>query len=401
MESERFEESSQPVYSSNTEQIDHLDPPVPNYIAPPPSESSFPWNVLSSIFGTSEQKSKPQPPRSPTYVPPFRTVQKSPEQSSKPYQQPIGISNTEGLPAKLPKMQDVPSSFPRLGGYTQGEITSSENLCGSKYDLGKDGAFSDYSVLVMMFIGFLDPDWPNCAGAALKEKGFNVTYCTYKEVEKFLTLIRTGKYNVVWILSSGGGYVDSWTVDSQSTFLKDNFKEQFISAVVDYHKSGGGLFLWGDNEPYYYEMNLILQQIAKINDDEKKPSYIQFGGNTHADKVLSYGDPTKPGEFDKEHLVFSGINYLYEGVTICYPVIHSSTDDSSTDPSAESVPKTVGEYDVLATSSNGKPVILKIEKKNGCGRVIIDSGWTKLYNTNWKSVGQSRYVVNACVWLMD
>jgi len=228
-----------------------------------------------------------------------------------------------------------------------------------------------------------------------------VTYCKYNEVEKFLSEIKTGKYKVVWILSSGGGYVDGWSVDSQSTFLKDKFKEQYISAVINYHKTGGGLFLWGDNEPYYYEMNFILKQISEFNNDEKKPSYIQFSGNTYGDKILSYGDPTKPGEFDKDHIIFSGINYLYEGVTICYPVIQSSVNEKFIDPSVECIRRNVGDYDVLATSSNGKPVILKIEKKNGCGRVIIDSGWTKLYQSNWSSVGQSRYVVNGCVWLLD
>jgi len=78
--------------------------------------------------------------------------------------------------------------------------------------------------------------------------------------------------------------------------------------------------------------------------------------------VLSYGDATKPGEFDKEHLIFSGINYLYEGVTICYPVIQSA-DETPVDPSNKCFVKTVGDFDVMATSSNGKPVILKMEKK--------------------------------------
>jgi len=324
---------------------------------------------------------------------------KSPEKQSEQEHQPI--SNSEKFPARVPKLKDVPCSFPQLGGYAKIEVPSTENFSESKYDLGKDGAFSDYSVLVMMFLACLDNDWESCAGTALKQKGFNVIYCTHNDVKKFLTEIKTGKYRVVWILSSGGGYIDEWQIDSARTYLKDDLKEQFVSAVVDYHKSGGGLFLWGDNEPFYYEMNLILQQIAKINNDEKKPSYIQFSGNTNADRVLSYGDPTKPGEFDKDHIIFSGINYLYEGVTICYPVIQSSIDDPFIDPSADCFPKTVGEYDVLATSSNGKPVILKIEKKNECGRVIIDSGWTKLYAANWNTVGQSRYVVNACVWLMD
>jgi len=35
------------------------------------------------------------------------------------------------------------------------------------------------------------------------------------------------------------------------------------------------------------------------------------------------------------------------------------------------------------------------------GRIVIDTGWTKLYQDYWSGAGQSRYVVNASVWLVD
>jgi len=121
-------------------------------------------------------------------------------------------------------------------------------------------------------------------------------------------------------------------------------------------------------------------------------------GNTYADKIISYGEPSKPGEFDAKHIIFSGINYLYEGVTICYPILPA---DGKPETHSKEYAKNVGCLDVIATSSNGKPVILKMEKTNQNGRIIVDSGWTKLYQSSWSSVGQARYVVNACVWLVD
>ena len=58
---------------------------------------------------------------------------------------------------------------------------------------------------------------------------------------------------------------------------------------------------------------LTLKQILNI-----KYSCI-ITGNDYGDQTLVYGDANEPGRFDSEHLIFSGVNSLYEGVTICYP----------------------------------------------------------------------------------
>jgi len=109
-------------------------------------------------------------------------------------------------------------------------------------------------------------------------------------------------------------------------------------------------------------------------------------GNTPGGRILGYGNGLAPGEFDQDHLIFSGINYLYEGVTICYPEPVDHLARSS--------------LVHLATSSNEHPCISHIESTEEHGRVIIDSGFTKLY-CSWTSAGQARYVVNACVYLVD
>jgi len=141
--------------------------------------------------------------------------------------------------------------------------------------------------------------------------------------------------------------------------------------VLDFHYSGRGLFILADNDPAFTHANLILPEIANT----------KLVGNTAGGRVLGYGSAKTPGEFDQEHLIFSGINYLYEGVTICYP-------------------EKDGKLTHLATSTNEKPCISYMESNEEHGRVVVDTGFTKLY-IDWKAAGQARYVVNACVYLTD
>src|SRR5690348_13761448 len=105
---------------------------------------------------------------------------------------------------------------------------------------------------------------------------------------------------------------------------------------------------------------------------------------------MGYGDPHTPGEFDEKSILFAGVNYLYEGITICYPVKEDGSELPKDHPLM-----------TLATSSNGKPVICAMERSEKGGRVVVDSGFTKLFPQYWKTAGQARYVVNACVYLVD
>jgi len=106
---------------------------------------------------------------------------------------------------------------------------------------------------------------------------------------------------------------------------------------------------------------------------------------------LGYGKPDSPGEFNEESIIFAGLNYLYEGITICYPVM----GDGSSIVDADTKLK------VLATSTDGNPCIAFIESTETNGRVILDTGFTKMYAGYWESAGQSRYVINSAVYLID
>jgi len=235
------------------------------------------------------------------------------------------------------------------------------NILSKEFDLGIDGAFNDFSLLIGTFVnrGNLSDYFVGLAVKSLEKKGFRVTYTS--EEGNFVQLITTNHYDVVWIISG-----DSFIGDSKP----------FLQAVLDYHKKGGGLMIYGDNAPYFAHANIVLPTLVGC----------QLIGDTPAGKILEYGSGDKSGFFDENHLVFAGINHLYEGVTICYPNQGSKLK-------------------TLAMSTDGNPCILFCEAgeskiENG-GRIIVDSGWTKLYQMYWASAGQARYVVNATVWLLN
>jgi len=238
------------------------------------------------------------------------------------------------------------------------------NLLSSEYDLGIDGAFNDFSVLIALFSQELYGYWDELSKRALEKKGFLVdVILTENQLIKALKDDMT-RYDTIWIIGHHQ-QIDQYDM------------KEFSNLLIEYHKTGRGLFILGDNDPHYFQCNLVLPQLVGCF----------LTGNKYGDKTLKYGVSDRYGEFDSEHLIFAGINNLHEGITICYP------DNES------------NKLKTLATGTDGRPCILCCERnqsnfENG-GRIVVDSGWTKLARMYWAHAGQARYVVNACVWLVD
>ena len=53
--------------------------------------------------------------------------------------------------------------------------------------------------------------------------------------------------NTIWIISGSGS----------SSFSKEN-----AAKITDFYRAGGGLALWGDNEPYFFEANLVMAELG-------------------------------------------------------------------------------------------------------------------------------------------
>lgn len=232
------------------------------------------------------------------------------------------------------------------------------NPIGSIYDLGSDGGFSKFKIIIGKFYsepGFSVNDLEQNAVKALKEKGFQV-FITENEDEFLQKLL---DYDQAWIISF-----------CMETPIKN---KTFANKVQEFHLAGKGLMLWEDNDSKpNTRTNQVLQLLFNM----------QVQGNSlGTKKMMPSADGLTAQTFNKSHPVMHGIMSLYEGTTICHPT---------------TVPNTVK---VLATSSFHHPNIMCVDKTNTSGAVLIDCGFTKLFSTLWDTAGTSRYVKNAACWL--
>lgn len=168
--------------------------------------------------------------------------------------------------------------------------------------------------------------------------------------------------------------------------------DHLLDALESFHRRGGGLFTWGDNAPFFAHANKLLERLFPGEG-------VYLEGNDKGSQVMFvHPDGTSPGHLSKNHLIMTGLNSLFEGVTISYL-------------------SRVGPLKVLATYNNGPGYTGKAycavadgevyrrclaPYKMGRGRIVIDGGFTKLYDDFWnKTAGTERYVLNASTWLLN
>lgn len=229
------------------------------------------------------------------------------------------------------------------------------NPIDSEYDLGRDGAFHNYRILIGQFYTSGDMTDPI---HALKLKGFQVE--NVKNEIEFIAKLRTNNYQIAWVISSS-------SIESDT----------FISALTEYHSKGGAIFLFADNLPYICHASEFLHRKFGI----------VLTGNHPGNKTLRFKENGHfhLGHFG-QHEIFTGIQNLFEGVTICHPVYLTSRGRSSMVP--------------VATATDGNPCIVVFDPPmhSNEGRLCLDCGFTKLF-INWNSPGTARFIVNVSCWL--
>ena len=226
------------------------------------------------------------------------------------------------------------------------------NAKGNQYDLAVDGAFEGQTVAVLQFYtgeGF-DFSLPK---SALKEKGFSVYRWmdnppSAEELEEKLK-----KACQLWIIS---GNVQKLT-------------EAHLKVIKKFFDSGKGVYIWGDNDPYYADAN----QVAKYLFD------VEMLGNLPGDVVVGLNNKGKNVGLAPKHLITTGLEYIYEGITIA----------------------TIQKTSVLQPLIYGHEgnLVTAIYDQNG-KRAILDGGFTRLYCA-WDNAGTGRYVKNAAAWLVN
>jgi len=226
------------------------------------------------------------------------------------------------------------------------------NAQGNQYDLAVDGAFEGETVAVLHLYtgeGF-DFSLPK---AALKEKGFSVYRWinnppSPEELEEQLK-----KACQLWIISSN----------------VQKLNEGHLKVIKKFFDSGKGVYIWGDNDPYYADANYVAEYLFDV----------KMLGNLPGDVVVGLNNKGKNIGLMPKHLITTGLEYVYEGITIA----------------------TVQETKLL------KPLIYGHEGNlvaafydQGCKRAILDGGFTRLYYS-WDHAGTGRYVKNAAAWLVN
>lgn len=250
------------------------------------------------------------------------------------------------------------------------------NALGSKYDLGANGAYGRFKVLIGNFCSVAHEFGYNMLQNTIIAECMVTKAFQYKYTEDEDEFVRElQNYDVAWIFSGP-------TVKIVNNSMVDNtsINPDFVTQVVNFHNAGKGLFIWAENFPFVKHANAILPSI--FNGQVKLINNLECGANLKGSKVW----PLAEGTFSQNHQIMTNVNLLYEGYTISYP--------DTTLPAMK----------VIAVNSENKPVIFTKEKtvNSNQGRVIVDCGYTKVRQGKWNDTpATKRYVNNAAIWLVN
>jgi hypothetical protein len=222
------------------------------------------------------------------------------------------------------------------------------NAQGNQFDLAVDGAFEGETVAVIQLYQF-SFDLPK---AALKEKGFSVyRWNGAPKPEELEAALK--KSSQLWIIADSSRHLN----------------DKHLAIIKKFFDAGHGVYIWGDNEPYYADANAVGEALVGVT----------MRGDLHGDQTVGLQkEPGKAGVL-RRHLLTTGLEYIYEGITI-----------ATIDSNQKLTPLIYGSANNLVAAfydRDGK-------------RLIFDGGFTRLYN-KWDTAGTGRYVKNAAAWLAN
>lgn len=248
------------------------------------------------------------------------------------------------------------------------------NARGNQYDLAVDGAFDGQTVLILDQVGNTLVN----TRAALKEKGLaSVVYpsgATPSPAELRKALEKSCQL---------------WLISSSTPLLND----EHIALIKAFFDAGHGVYIWGDNDPLYVDANRVASALV--------PG-LRMEGNLAGNQVVNIADgkDAKVG-LRAGHLITTGLEHLYEGVTIATVQFSSAQGRTGAlydgEGGSARSPKLPEGFTPLLYGSAANLVTVAYEKDGK--RLLMDGGFTRLA-ISWDDAGTARYVKNAASWLV-
>lgn len=223
------------------------------------------------------------------------------------------------------------------------------NAQGNGNDLAIDGAFEGQTVAVIQLYDFPFDD----VKAALKEKGFSVYRWSRAAPSPADLEAALAKSSQLWIIAD----------------MRRQLTDEHLRVIRKFWEAGHGLYIWGDNQPYYEDANFVGEALFGVS----------MKGDLHGDQTVGLQKSRGAIGLKPNHLLTTGLEHIYEGITIA----------------------TIEKSNVLEPLIYGSAgnLVAAFYDRDG-RRAIFDGGFTRLYN-KWDTAGTARYVKNAASWLVN
>jgi len=247
------------------------------------------------------------------------------------------------------------------------------NARGNQYDLAVDGAFDGQTVLILDQVGNTLVN----TRAALREKGLNTVVYPNGSTPSPADLKKAlAKSCQLWLISNGNPMLN----------------DEHVAAIKAFFDAGHGVYIWGDNDPLYADANRVASALV--------PG-LRMEGDLAGNQTVGLADGHGTVGLRKGHLITTGLEHLYEGVTIA-TVQFTKPDgrnkalyDGAGGPSRS--PALPEGFTPLLFGSAGNLVSVAYDKDGK--RLVMDGGFTRLA-ISWDDAGTARYVKNAAAWLV-
>ena len=168
---------------------------------------------------------------------------------------------------------------------------------------------------------------------------------------------------------------------------------QFLKVLEMFWKNGGGVLLFNENEPFFFQTNLFLKMI-KFPGKYDKANFQLYGIHQGGQEMIGndQGDLSSPGTFTRKRSIIDayersiighGLSSINEGITLSY----TDYDEEKVKP-----------FYIFSRDNEGGVNSLYYVGIEGHGDIIIDNSYTK-FLSDLKNPYTAKLVQNMVGWI--